>query len=221
MSDDTTRRGRRDDDPEATGPMWPLPDDDRADPADESTLYVGRSGDPRFDARRRAAPAGASRRAPDREPTSVLSSPGPTPGGAVDPTRVAPDGVRDWLDEPLPEQPPRPRPRAGRPRRRRSGPTWPRIVAPVVLLAAVIAVVTLSVHAGVLGGSHQGAGQPSASVSPAAVKKYVYYRVRKGDSMSAIANRYHITLSELLALNPRAAESTIVIGERIKVPNTR
>jgi len=222
MNDDTTRRGRRDD-PEATGPMWPLPDDDRADADDESTRYARRPGDPLFDAAR-PAPAGASaapHRAPDQESTSVLPSDGPPAGRAVDPTRLAPDAGRDWLDEPLPAPPMRPRPRAGRPRPRRSGPAWPRIVAPVVLLAAVLAVVTLSVHTGVLGGHHGASGHPAASAPSAPTKKYVYYRVRKGDSMSTIASKYNITLTQLLALNPRAAQSTIVVGQRIKVPNNR
>jgi hypothetical protein len=223
MDDDTTRRGRRDDDPEATGPMWPLPDDDLPDEDDDLTRSRGgRSGDPRSAASQRGAAVDSFGRAPDEESTTVLSPVGPAAGYGPDPTRVAPDGARDWLDEPLPARPAPARTRAGRPRPSRSGPAWPRIVAPIVLLAAVLAVVTLSVHSGVLlNGTKTGAGHPAVTVSQKAKAKYVFYRVRKGDSMSTIAGKYHITLGELLALNPRASTSTIVVGERLKVPNTR
>jgi hypothetical protein len=181
MDDDTTRRGRPGGDPGATGPMWPLPDE---------------------------------------ESTSVLPPGRPAASHGVDPTRVAPDGARDWLNEPLPEQPARTR--AGRPRPTRSGPSWPRFVAPVVLLVAVVAVVTLSVHSGVLRhGAKTGAGHPAAAVSHTPKAKYVYYRVRKGDTMSLIAGKYHITLGQLLVLNPRASVSTIAVGQKLKVPNIR
>ena len=221
MDDDTTRRGRPGDDPEATGPMWPLPDDDQSDEHDDLTRRGGRSGAPRNGASPRGPAADSFGRAPDEESTTVLSPPGPKAGYGADPTRVAPDGARDWLDEPLPAQPSPARTRAGRPRPRRLRPNWPRIVAPIVLLAAVLAVVTLSVHAGVLlNGSKTGAAHPAVTATPKA-KKYVFYRVRKGDSMSTIAGKYHITLGELLTLNPRASTSTIVVGQRLKVPNTR
>ena len=196
MDDDTTRRSSHDDDPEATGAMWPLPDGDQG-------------GGAPFD------------RAPDQESTSVL--PASAAAHGADPTRVAPDRARDWLDQPLPATPAPVRARAGRPRARRSGPAWPRIVAPIVLLAAVLAVVTLSVHAGVLGDSGSSASQPTAKTSPTTTttKKHHFYRVRKGDTMSTIAAKYKISLSELMALNPKASASTLAIGQKLKVPSTR
>ena len=148
----------------------------------------------------------------------MLSASAAAHGG--DPTRVASDGGRDWLDQPLPVVAAPVRARAGRPRRRRGGPAWPRIVAPIVLLAAVLAVVTLSVHAGVLGGNKSSATHPTARTSPTATttKKHHFYRVRKGDTMSTIAAKYKISLSELLLLNPHASSSTLAIGEKLRVP---
>jgi LysM repeat protein len=217
MDDDTTRRGPHNDDPEATSAMWPLPDGDQGDVADDES--AGRSAESRAHsaAPQRGAPA-PFERTPDQESTSVLSASAAAHGG--DPTRVAPDGGRDWLDQPLPATPTPVRARAGRPRLRRSGPAWPRIVAPIVLLAAVVAVVTLSVHAGVLGGAKSSATHPTASTSPAATtaKKHHFYRVRKGDTMSTIAAKYNISLSELLLLNPRASSSTLAIGQKLRVP---
>ncbi len=211
MDDDTTRRGHRGDDPEATGAMWP-PDGEPGGGGDDDLTR----------------PAASPRRAPDEESTSVFSA-SAAPRGA-DPTRVAPDGGRDWSDQDwsdqdLPATPAPVRARAGRPRprRRRSGPAWPRIVAPIVLLAAVLAVVTLTVHAGLIGGQPKPAATHVTTKSSGVhtTKKYVYYRVRKGDTMSTIAAKYNISLSTLLALNPKASVSTLAIGQKLKVPNPR
>jgi LysM repeat protein len=218
MDDDKTRRSRPDDDPGATGPLWPPIDDDLLGADDD----LARTRAVRSGQQRGGSHAGTGRfgGAPDLESTVVLQ-PGPPGRGQVpDPTRIASDGARDWLDEPLPVVPVPAPVRAGRPRPRRSGLAWPRIVAPVVLLAAIIAVVTLGVQSGVL--SHKttpAASHPVTSTSPLKAKsKYVYYRVKKGDTMSTIAAKYSLTLGELLALNPRVSSSTIAIGERLKVP---
>jgi LysM repeat protein len=217
MDDDTTRRGSHDDDPEATGAMWPLPDGGQGEVADDESGR--RSAESRTHAAppQRGAPASFDR-APDQESTSVLSASAAAHGG--DPTRVAPDGGRDWLDQPPPTTPAPARTRAGRPRLRRRGPAWPRIVAPIVLLVAVLAVVTLSVHAGVLGGAKSSATHPTVRISPTATttKKHHLYRVRKGDTMSTIAAKYNISLSQLLLLNPRASSSTLAIGQKLRVP---
>jgi len=94
-----------------------------------------------------------------------------------------------------------------------------------VLLAAVLAVVTLSVHAGVLGGSKTPAGTPTVAAShtgtTAAESKYIHYRVRPGDTMSGIAAKFNITVGQLLVLNPSASSTTIVVGERLKVPRRK
>jgi len=211
MDDDTTRRDRRDDDPGATGPLWPLPDDDLSD---------SRTGATRRDRRMDGARDGA----PDQESTFVLSQ-GATKVRTADPTRVAADHARDWTAETPPERPLPRRPRAGRPRRSRTGPAWPRIAAPVALLAAVLAVVTLSVHAGMLGGSKTPTGHPtvaaSHTVTTTTKSRYTTYRVRSGDTMSAIAARFNITVGRLLALNPKASSTTIVVGEKLKVPRLK
>jgi hypothetical protein len=210
MDDDTTRRGRRDDDPGATGPLWPVPDDDLTDPHDDATRRGRRAAEPRG--------------APDQESTSVLSQAATRARGA-DPTRVAPDDARGWAAEPMPERPMPRRPRAGRPRRARSGLAWPRIVAPIVLLAAVLTVVTLGVHAGVFRSSKTPAGRPTVAASHTATttakSKYMTYRVRSGDTMSGIAAKFNITVGQLMALNPTASSTTIVVGEKLKVPRRK
>lgn len=224
MDDDKTRRSLPGDDPGATGPLWPPVDDDLLDSDEELARTRGaRSG------RRGAAGSGADRpgSAPDLDSTVVLPQAGPGRRQGADPTRVAADGARDWLDAPLPAAAAPARVRAGRPRSRRSGLSWPRIVAPVVLLAAIITVVTLGVNSGVLG--HKATPAPShpltsSSTSSSHVKgksKYVYYRVKQGDSMSTIAAKYNITLGALLALNPKASTSTLSIGQKLKVPRLK
>jgi hypothetical protein len=218
MDDDKTRRSLPGDDPGATGPLWPPADDDL--PGADDDLARTRGARP---SRQRGASRPDADRfggAPDLDSTVVVQQGAQGRRQSVDPTRVAADGARDWLDEPLPAAPTLPRVRAGRPRPSRAGLSWPRIVAPVALLAAIIAVVTIGVHAGVLG--HKAApavGRPVTSTSPLKGKsKYVYYRVKKGDTMSTIAAKYNVTLGQLLALNPRVSSSTLAIGQKLKVP---
>lgn len=47
----------------------------------------------------------------------------------------------------------------------------------------------------------------------------VYYTVVAGDTMTAIANRYNISLNSLLAANPGATNFGLRVGQRICVPN--
>ncbi|HMK93447.1 MAG TPA: LysM domain-containing protein [Thermoleophilia bacterium] len=232
MDDRTRRTPPRGDDPGATGPLWPLPDDETSDAfagapgADDVTRRAGAGG--------RAAGDEAERRAAfeafgegDDESTSMLSPAAARAAGfesdyGVDPTRVAPAAGRDWLDEPLPEAPP-PRVRAGRPRARR-GPAWPRMAAPIVFLVAILCVFTLTLRSGVLhhgaGSSKSGGAKATATHKPSArsKSKYRIYVVKSGDTMSAIAVKFHTTVDEILTLNPQASATTMNPGDRLRVP---
>jgi LysM repeat protein len=98
-----------------------------------------------------------------------------------------------------------------------------RIAAPVVFLAAIIAVVALVYESGIVGGADT---SPTASPTPTATKsggqttKVVFkkYTVKDGDTLSAIADKYGTTVNAILALNPDMSTSTLVVGTRIKVP---
>jgi len=210
MDDETSGRDRFD--PEATGPLWPLPDDPAVkDDRTRQARDVPGADDP-------ASGAGRGR-APDGAETIVLPRDA-TRRAIPEPARSTVDGGRDWLDEARLEAPPRaaaPRRRAGRPRAARRGPAWPRIVAPAVLLVAVLAVVTMGVHSGVLGHKPAPRSTPTTVATHTGVSKYVYYHVRKGDTVSTIAAKYGISVERLLALNPRAT-TTIVVGQKLKVP---
>jgi LysM domain len=212
MDDKRDGSRRRHDDPEATGPMWPLPDDDVETRASDDT---GRT------AHRRAG------RPPDAEATTVLPAQDRVADEAaddrlVDPTRVAPDVRRDWLEPQWADEPIVGTQRAGRPRRRR-GPRWTRIAAPVVLLVAVIAVVTLTVQSGVIGGKPS-KPNPASSKQSGTKPKPKFYRVKNGDSMGTIAEKltrkmgYTITVDDLLVANPRVSATTINPGLRLKIP---
>jgi LysM repeat protein len=92
-----------------------------------------------------------------------------------------------------------------------------------VFLAAVIAVLSLAVNSGVIGGKGA-ASKPAATVtaspkgSPTPVgTARKSYRVRPGDTLGAIAIRFHTTASRLMTLN-NLSSTTLRVGQRLKLP---
>lgn len=117
--------------------------------------------------------------------------------------------------------PSRPRPRpAARPTLSRLA---ARIAAPLVFLVAVVVVVSLLFHSGVIGGTTQPVNTPT----PHATKTkgggqgtsvaYRKYEVKAGDTLSGIAVKFGSTTSDIRALNPRLG-NTLVVGTTIRIP---
>ncbi len=48
--------------------------------------------------------------------------------------------------------------------------------------------------------------------------KYVYHRVRKGETLSTIAHRYHTSIKKIMWANNLKRSSYIVAGKRLKIP---
>lgn len=99
-----------------------------------------------------------------------------------------------------------------------------RIAAPLVFLVAVIALVSIAMQSGILGGA-----EPTPTPTPKVTKTKGgsatqagtrQYTVKSGDTLSAIADRFGTTTSELEALNPDLSASTLVVGVKIVVPTT-
>ncbi len=163
----------------------------------------------------------------------------PIDGGALEPTRLQPTYAA-----PTGQAPPRPadggavrgssgvtgapsgaagtKPR----RRRRARLNLPRLIAPVVFLAAVIAVLSIAVDSGVIGGTKAGktpaataTGKKTtkASGSPV-VKVRKFYRVKAGDTLSVIAEKFHTTENELMIVN-NLSSTTLRVGQRLKLPS--
>jgi LysM repeat protein len=89
-----------------------------------------------------------------------------------------------------------------------------RYGAPLAFLAAATAAVLL-VRAGLHAGNDRASTPPSTVTLPAG--KRVYYRVRAGDSLSVVAERFHTTLDDLVALNPQIDPNALKIGQRLRV----
>jgi LysM repeat protein len=112
-----------------------------------------------------------------------------------------------------------------RPRRRRARVNLPRLIVPIVFLAAVIALVTIAFNSGVIGGT--GASKKPAaaatgkrqksSASPSAVKVRKVYVVKAGDTLSAIAEKFKTTENELMIRN-NLSTTTLRVGQRLKLP---
>jgi LysM repeat protein len=108
---------------------------------------------------------------------------------------------------------PRPRPAASADTGRKVA----RIAAPAVFLVAVIVLIAITFQSGVIGGSSKPAGTPTpvATQTQAAFKTY---RVKSGDTWSGIAVKFNTTTDVLQAANPSLSTTTLIVGEKIRVP---
>jgi LysM repeat protein len=98
-----------------------------------------------------------------------------------------------------------------------------RYAAPVAFLAAVTAAVLL-VRAGL-----QTDSSPAPATSVVATTttttttvskrppKPKYYRLRAGETLSDVALRFHTTVEDLLALNPKIKPTQLSVGQRVRV----
>ena len=89
-----------------------------------------------------------------------------------------------------------------------------RLLAPVAFLILVVALVTVVLQSGILNGSSS--GTPSAS--PSTTAAFTLYKVKKGDTLSGIANKKHTNTTAILDLNPGLNENSLSVGQKIKVP---
>lgn len=103
----------------------------------------------------------------------------------------------------------------------RDGRMVARIAAPAAFLVVIIAIVSIVFQSGVLTG-----GKPSTLPTPQATTTKSHashsatkvYRVKSGDTLSGIAAKFNTTTSAILALNPTMSSSTLVTGQKIRVP---
>ena len=90
-----------------------------------------------------------------------------------------------------------------------------RYGAPIAFLAAVTAAALL-VRAG-LNASNK-VSTPSATVtSTVPAGKRQFYRVRPGDTLGVVAERFDTTLDDLVALNPQVDPNALDIGQRLRI----
>jgi LysM repeat protein len=118
-----------------------------------------------------------------------------------------------------------------RPRRRRGRLNLARVIAPVLFLAAVIALFSAARSAGVIGGGDEPAKQPAAAAtgkrtpkasvsasSTVTVKVRKVYRVKAGDTVSGIAAKFNTSAQELMDLNGLTS-TTLRVGQKLKLPS--
>ena len=112
-----------------------------------------------------------------------------------------------------------------------SGERWrpwlPRILAPLAFFAAATVLVVV-INRSLNSDTGQTATTPAAGTGTAATttegtttnrggKKKRFYRVREGDFLETIAQRFDTTVEDLLALNPNLDPNSLQPGERIRV----
>jgi len=109
-------------------------------------------------------------------------------------------------------------------------PWAPRLLAPLAFFAAATILVVL-VNSALDGGSE--AANPAPPPPTAATETTVtgtnpdgenvpprqrqFHRIRSGDTLEAVANRYETTVDDLLRLNPNVEPNNLSPGQRIRV----
>ena len=97
-----------------------------------------------------------------------------------------------------------------------------RYAAPVAFLAAVTIAVLL-VRSGLQADSSPAPTTnivATTSTTSTVVKRRPrpkYYRLHAGETLSDVALRFHTTVEDLLALNPKVKPNQLTVGQRIRV----
>lgn len=224
MSDERTdpppRRRPPDDDPARSGQPAPGMPPAAGDPDDpDAALERLQSLGSKPSASAKSASKSAS--IPSR-PASTPSRSGPQPSrSGPQPSGSGPQPSRSASSPSRSASPPPPRVR--RPAAPRGGAA--RYIAPAVFLLAVIVMISLAVQSGVIGGDDDKAAvspTPKASVTKKATAKpstgTKVYVIKSGDTLSAIAVKFGTSVSAIQELNPDIDTSTLVVGDKIKIP---
>lgn len=95
-----------------------------------------------------------------------------------------------------------------------------RLAAPTLLLVAItVAVVLVRSGMGADAGNRPRFETTTVPVAkkPAKQRRARYYRVRQGDTLGAIAERFRTTTARLTRLNPGITPTSLQLGERIRI----
>ena len=98
-----------------------------------------------------------------------------------------------------------------------SGRKIARIAAPAVFLVACIALIAIVFQSGVIGGNTAPVNTPTP-LATQTKSAYKTYKVKSGDSWSGIAVKFNTTTDVLHAANPDLSTTTLVVGEKVRVP---
>jgi len=94
-----------------------------------------------------------------------------------------------------------------------------RVLIPLVFLGVVVALVLVVVGSGILGGGDAAVSpSPSASPSGPAVVGERTYKVKKGDTLSQISERFGVAVDQILEANPKLNLNNLSVGTKIKIP---
>ena len=90
--------------------------------------------------------------------------------------------------------------------------------AAAFLLAVTVAVLLVRAGLEASGREPTTTAPPTAPTTrPSPPQERVYYRVRRGDTLEAVAFRYDTSVEDLLALNPGIDPNSLRIGQRLRV----
>jgi LysM repeat protein len=93
-----------------------------------------------------------------------------------------------------------------------------RLLAPIAIAVVLVGVVVVIVSSSSDGGSgDKGSARSTATAPPKQVPRKRTYRVRQGDTLTAISDKTGVSTAALIALNPGLDPQALQPGDRLKL----
>jgi LysM repeat protein len=92
-----------------------------------------------------------------------------------------------------------------------------RLLAPIALVVVLVGVVVVVVSSSDGGSGDKGRARSTATAPPKPVPRKRTYRVKQGDTLTAISDKTGVSTASLIALNPGLDPQTLQPGDRLKL----
>jgi LysM repeat protein len=92
-----------------------------------------------------------------------------------------------------------------------------RLLAPIALAVVLVGVVVVVVSSSDGGSGDKGSARSTATAPPKQAPRKRTYRVRQGDTLTAISDKTGVSTAALIALNPGLDPQALQPGDRLKL----
>ena len=92
-----------------------------------------------------------------------------------------------------------------------------RLLAPIAIAVVLVGVVVVVVSSSDGGSGDKGSARSTATAPPKQVPRKRTYRVKQGDTLTAISDKTRVSTAALIALNPGLDPQALQPGDRLKL----